>query len=704
MRQVLQDLRSGRIELAEVPCPRPGPNELLIRTTASVLSPGTERMLLEFGRAGWVGKARQQPERVRQVLEKVRTDGLAAAVRAVRSRLDQPLALGYSNCGFVVDRGRGVDGFAVGQRVASNGPHAELVVVPQTLCAPVPQGLSDEEAAFTVLGAVALQGIRLAQPGLGESVAVMGLGLIGQMAVQLLRAHGCRVLASDPDPRRLELASRFGAEVVDLSTGADQVEAAMRFSRCRGMDAVLITASTPSSDPVHQAAQMCRKRGRVVLVGVTGLELRRGDFYEKELTLQVSCSYGPGRYDPAYEEKGHDYPVGFVRWTARRNMEAVLDMLAEGRLQVGPLITHRFMLEEAERAYEAVVGQGHALGVLLEYPAGQAQAEAARRTVALQPPKVASGKGVAFIGAGGHATGILLPAFCASGARIRAVASRTGRSAAQAARRFGAEGATTDLEEIWGDPEVEAVVIATRHDTHAGLVLRALEAGKHVFVEKPLCMTREELDRIETTYRGLSCRGEAPVLMVGFNRRFAPVVGKMASLLKGLAGPKALIVTVNAGALPPEHWAHDPQVGGGRILGEACHYVDLLRHLVGHPIRLAQRFDLASPPGDSATLELLFADGSLGTVHYLTNGSKAFPKERVEAFAGGRVLQLENFRVLRGWGWPGFGRQRLWRQDKGHRGCVEAFLEAMEEQRMPIPFEEMLEVHRAVLDLARPEG
>lgn len=710
MKQILQDLKTGETELAEVPCPNAGPGRLLIGTSRSLISAGTERMLVEFGKAGWIEKARQQPDKVRMVLEKMKTDGLLPTVEAVFNRLDRPLPLGYCNVGVVIDSGQlavGSGQFKTGDRVVSNGAHAEVVSVPGNLCARVPEGVSDDEAAFTVVGAIALQGGRLVRPTLGEAVVVTGLGLIGLLAVQLLRAHGCRVLGLDYDEDRLALARQFGAEVVDLSAGEDPVAAAEVFSRGRGVDAVVITASTESNEPVHQAAQMCRKRGRIVLVGVTGLELSRADFYEKELTFQVSCSYGPGRYDPEYEDKGHDYPVGFVRWTEQRNFEAVLDMMADGRLDVGPLISHRFSIEEAARAYEVVSGGEASLGILLEYDgvsgqwavgSGQGRGDWAVSLTEGEGRKVdaAGGAVVAFLGAGNYATSVLIPAFKKAGGRLKAVVSNGGASGVHAGRKYGFEVAATDSAGVLADEEVNAVVIATRHDSHAGLACEALRAGKHVFVEKPLALREDELAEVEAAH------GKSDsLLMVGFNRRFAPQVRKMKTLLGAVAGPKALVMTVNAGKIPADHWTQDPEVGGGRIVGEACHFVDLLRFLTGSPIVEWRRVAMGSATGDTASLHLGFADGSIGTIHYLANGSKSFPKERLEVFAGGRVLQLDNFRRLRGFGWPGFRRMRLWRQDKGQRACARAFVEAVAEGgTAPIPFDEIMEVSRVTLALS----
>jgi predicted dehydrogenase/NADPH:quinone reductase-like Zn-dependent oxidoreductase len=700
MKQVLQDLRAGRTEVADVPCPAAGHGQLLIRSTRTLVSAGTERMLLEFGKAGWIEKARQQPDKVRAAFDKIKTDGLIPTLEAVSNKLEQPLPMGYCNVGEVVALGAGVQGFNVGDRVASNGRHAEIVAVSANLCGRVPAGVTDDAAAFTVLGAIALQGIRLAQPTLGEAVAVTGLGLIGLLTVQLLRANGCRVLAIDFDARRLDLAHRFGADVVDLAAGEDPVVAGQRFSRGRGMDAVLITAATSSHEPVQQAARMSRKRGRLVLVGVAGLELSRADFYEKELSFQVSCSYGPGRYDPVYEEKGFDYPVGFVRWTEQRNFEAVLDMLEGERLSVQPLITHRFPISQAAVAYEVVGGSEPSLGILLEYP-GSAKAVLATRSVHVAksahaaPSQPGEKPTVGLIGAGNYACAVLAPEFRATGARLRSVVSASGVSGLHAARKFGFEQATTDAEVVVGDPEVNVVVIATRHDSHASYVLQARARGKHVFVEKPLCLTLTQLDEIASAYST-----DSPLLMVGFNRRFAPHVVRMKRLLAATPSPKAFVVTVNAGAVPSTHWTQDASVGGGRLVGENCHFIDLLRGLAGHPI-IGHRTQAMGAAKDSATITLSFADGSIGTIHYLANGSKAFPKERVEVFVAGRVLQLDNFRVLRGFGWPGFRKMRLWRQDKGQRACVQAFVEAVRGGPSPIPLGEILEVTRVSIESAQ---
>jgi predicted dehydrogenase/threonine dehydrogenase-like Zn-dependent dehydrogenase len=704
MKQILQDPRRGLIEIADVPSPAAAAHGLLIRTTASMISAGTERMQVQFGSAGLLGKARQQPEKVKQVLEKVHTDGLFAAVDAVRSRLDQPVELGYCNVGVVLERGAKVAGFAVGDRVVSNGRHAEVVAVPSNLCARIPANVSDKHAAFTVLGAIGLQGTRLVRPSLGECVAVTGLGLIGLLCVQILRAHGCRVLGIDSDPSRVSLAKRFGASTVDLSKGEDPVSAASAFSGGRGLDAVLIAASTQSSVPVREAAQMCRKRGRIVLVGVTGLELSRADFYEKELTFQVSCSYGPGRYDRSYEEGGQDYPIGFVRWTAQRNFDAVLNLIASGALDLDSLTSHTFPFHRAGEAYELLSSSSPSLGILLEYPqtTERSEPQLIARSVQLPSAPTAPAPSIGFLGAGNYAGRVLIPAFARAGAQLNTIISSGGVSAWHHGRKHGFARASTDAKQVVDDPEIHAVVVATRHDSHARFVVSSLIAGKHVFVEKPLCLTLQELGDIE---HALAAHPQL-CLMVGFNRRFAPQVVRMKELIATVAGPKAIVITVNAGAIPPEHWTQSPEIGGGRVLGEACHFVDLLRYLSGTPIVrhsiVGMRSDsMARTPIDTATFTLEFENGSIGTVHYLANGHKGLAKERVEVFCGGRVLQLDNYRSLKGWGWKGFSRMGAWRQDKGAQQCVDTFVAAVRDGLpSPIPRSEIIEVSRASIELS----
>jgi predicted dehydrogenase/threonine dehydrogenase-like Zn-dependent dehydrogenase len=703
MKQILQDMAKGGTDIVEAPAPSVTRGTVLIDTKITLISAGTERSLVDFGKASMLDKARQQPEKVKMVLEKVKTDGLMTTVDAVKSKLAQPLPLGYCNVGIVNSAGVDAVDFNVGDRVVSNGPHADVVRVAKNLCAKIPDNVTDEEAVFTVVASIGLQGIRLVAPTLGESIVVTGVGLIGLLTVQLLRAQGCRVLAIDFDDAKLALAKQFGAEICNPGRGEDPVAAGLAFSRGKGVDAVIITASTKSNDPVTQAARMSRKRGRIVLVGVTGLELNRADFYEKELSFQVSCSYGPGRYDPNYEEGGQDYPMAFVRWTQQRNFEAILDMMSSGQLDVTPLITHRFEFELAADAYQVLSNDRTALGILLQYGSESLSRHSKTVTFNYVQNSLAAKAVVGFIGAGNYASRMLIPAFKAAGAKLHTIATSSGVSGVVHGKKAGFIQTTTDTDELLKDTNVNTIAIVTRHNSHARFVSQALEHGKHVFVEKPLAINYIELEDVKKRYEANAGKTH---LMVGFNRRFSPQVQKMKNLLGAVKQPKSFIMTMNAGAIPAEHWTQDNEVGGGRIIGEACHFIDLMRFLAGSEIVSVQArrmgdndFDIITE--DKAAITLGFADGSFGTIHYLANGAASFPKERVEVFVAGRVLQLDNFRKLIGFGWPGFSKMNLWRQDKGQNACAKAFLQAIEQGgATPIPAEEIFEVARVTIDAA----
>jgi predicted dehydrogenase/threonine dehydrogenase-like Zn-dependent dehydrogenase len=698
-------MKTGVTYIAVAPTPAISSQTLLINTKVSLISPGTERMLVNFGKASYLEKVRQQPEKVKMVLEKILTDGLMATIEAVQSKLVQPFSLGYCNVGVVAELGAGVNGFKVNDRVVSNGPHADMVKVSKNLCARIPDGVDDESASFVVVASIGLQGIRLAQPTLGESFVVTGVGLIGLLTVQLLRAQGCRVLAIDFDESKLTLARQFGAATCNLSIGEDPIAAGLALSRGLGVDGVIITASTMSSDPVTQAARMSRKRGRIVLVGVTGLELNRSDFYEKELSFQVSCSYGPGRYDPNYEEQGLDYPLGFVRWTQQRNFEAVLDMLESGRLDVKPLITQRFAFESASQAYDLLTQDKSGLGILLQHTSSFDERNI--RRVKLRPAAwfAAHRPILGFIGAGNYAARILIPAFKAAGAQFHTIVTSRGINSVIHGEKAGFAEATTDIEAMLTNPDINTAVIVTRHDTHARFVVQALQANKHIFVEKPLAIHHPELQEVQAAYYAAHECGKGPQLMVGFNRRFAPQVQKMKSLLQAVKDPKSFLMTVNAGAIPASHRTQDNNVGGGRIIGEACHFIDLMRFLAGSPIVSIQARRMGEAPSmlmveDKASITLGFEDGSFGTILYLANGAAGFPKERVEVFAAGRVVQLDNFRKLRGYGWTGFSKMNLWKQDKGQNACAATFLQAIENGTPAIPVEEIFEVARVTIEVA----
>ncbi|MGE0442308.1 MAG: bi-domain-containing oxidoreductase [Gemmatimonadales bacterium] len=693
-RQLLQNLKTGELLLQEVPRPSVPARHLLVATRTSLISAGTERMLVEFSRGNLLDKARSQPEKVAQVLDKIATDGLLPTLDAVRSKLGEPLPLGYCNAGVVIQTGPGVEGFAVGDRVATNGPHAEVVRVPQTLAARIPDGVSDEAASFTPLAAIALQGVRLAEPTLGETVVVVGLGLVGLLTVQLARASGCRVIGIDRDPGRLALAGEFGATAVD-GTATGVVEAVLGMTGGRGADAVLLTLASKDAEPMHQAAKMSRQRGRVILVGTVGLELSRDEFFKKELRFAVSCSYGPGRYDHRYEDDGIDYPLGFVRWTAQRNFEAVLALMGDRRLDPMPLVSHRFGFDEVRPAYDLIAGGGASLGVLLKYPeTDRAAGPGALPSTGLVSRTTAPGTGgLGVIGAGNFTRRTLLPALRRAGAQVAVIGSGQGASAAVAASQFGIPRVVGGGREVLAAKEVGTVFITTRHDAHAAMVLAALAAGKHVFVEKPLALSLDDVDRIET-----ALVESDRLLMVGFNRRFAPLAVEMREALRSRSGPASLVIQVNAGALPREHWTRQPLVGGGRIVGEACHFIDLARFLTGSPIVsldvTAGRDAGGGRVEDLAHLTLGFADGSVATVAYLPNGSRRFPKEWITASADGRTLVLENWRRLRRFG---SGRTPILPagQDKGHAAEMQAWLAATAAGGpAPIPAEELFEVSR----------
>ncbi len=685
MKQIVQHLKNGSIELAEVPRPIVTRGKVLIKTQLSLISVGTERMLVEFGRSGWLAKAQQQPDKVRQVLDKIKTDGLIATIEAVTAKLDEPMPLGYCNVGEIVEIGEGVTDLQIGDRVVSNGPHAEFVTVSQNLCVRIPDSVPDETAVFTVLGSIGLQGIRLAQPSLGETFVVTGLGLIGLLSVQILLANGCKVIGIDVNPQRVALARRFGAYAINVSK-EDPVAICAALTNGKGVDGVLITAATKSNEPIHQAAQMARKRGRIVLVGVTGLELNRADFYEKELSFQVSCSYGPGRYDENYEQKGQDYPVGYVRWTERRNFEAILDLMATNKLDVQPLISHVYPFQQAGEAYDTIMQKRDALGVILEYKP-KVQDESVRIEVKSAILKTAApAVNVGVIGVGNYAKLMLLPALKETGVNLSSVADIVPLDASYAARKFAFQTATSDYHTILADEDINTVFITTRHDLHARLVCEFLTAGKNVFVEKPLALNKEELRKVEEIYLKADSR-----LMVGYNRRFAPQVIRMKELLIDRSEPICINILVNAGYIPPEHWVHDPLVGGGRIIGEGCHFVDLIAFLCCSKVvqvsAIGVRGDYLR---DKVSINLRLADGSIGTIQYLANGNKQYPKETVQVFSSGRILELVNFRKLVGYGWKGFRKFNLWKQDKGHKAEIKAFITAIcTGQVAPISFEEM---------------
>lgn len=659
MKQIIQDIKHGGTILEEVPVPVVKAGHLLIRTTRSLVSLGTERMLVEFGQANLVDKARQQPDKVKQVLDKIKTDGLQPTLEAVFNKLGQPIPLGYCNVGVVEAVGRGVSGYAVGDRVASNGNHAEFVCVPKNLVAKIPDQVSDEEATFTVIGAIGLQGIRLLKPEYGETIVVVGLGLIGLIAAQILRSNGCRVVGIDFDEQKNELARRLGIIAINPALGENPIKYVEDLTRGVGADGVIITASSKGNDVIHEACLMSRKRGRIVLVGVVGLDMRRDDFYKKELSFQVSCSYGPGRYDEAYEQKGQDYPLPYVRWTEQRNFEAILYAISEGNLDVRSLITEEVDLANYLEIYGDMRKKG-SIASILKYPERSAVDRVVAVSVAERAPKTGQ---IGVIGAGNFTASTVLPHLKKAKAAVKYIASAQGLNAKVLASKHGVPYATSDYQELLRDEEIAMVIITTRHNLHARMVLEALRAGKNVFVEKPLCLKPEELEEIIDVYTSDACRA---TLSVGFNRRFSPFATKLKQLSG--SGPKNIVATMNAGVIPPEMWVHDLEIGGGRIIGEACHFIDLCSFLAGSDVVEVCMNALGPNPEehtDNASILLRYRNGSNAVVNYFANGSKAYAKERVEVFSQERVFVLDNWRKLKAYGVKGFSSMSK-SLDKGH--------------------------------------
>jgi predicted dehydrogenase/threonine dehydrogenase-like Zn-dependent dehydrogenase len=708
MKQIIQNLKNGETSLLEVPSPSISDGSLLINTSVSLISPGTEKMLVDFGKASYFSKAKQQPEKVKQVIEKAKIDGISATYEAVQSKLTQPIALGYCNVGEVVGIGKGVHDFKMGDRVVSNGNHAEVVSVSKNLCAHIPDNVSNEQASFVVLSSIGLQGVRLAKPTLGEKFVVIGLGAIGLMTVQVLLAHGCKVLAIDLQNDRLKIASKFGALTVNPNEGEDNLSKADIFSNHNGVDGVIITASTKNHDVISQAAKMCRQRGRIILVGVTGLNLSRDDFYKKEISFQVSCSYGPGRYDHNYEEAGQDYPIGFVRWTEKRNFEAILDLMSSKIIDAVPLISHRIEFEEAPVFYKNMANGEQGLGILLNYSNNFKKNQS--RTVSFQAKTPKINKThlpavIGFIGAGNYASRVLMPAFKKEGVELHTVVTSTGLSGSIHGKKHGFNYSSTDLESVMNNDLINTIVIATRHNSHSDLVCDALRAGKNVFVEKPLSITKSGLLSISKEYKNQVKSGmENSQLMVGFNRRFSVYTQKIKSLLSKVSEPKSFVMTMNAGYIPFDHWVQDVNSGGGRIIGETCHYIDLMRYLADSEIthvdaRGMGKQNITKYNYDNASITLGFADGSFGTINYLANGSSTYPKEKIEIFTSGKVLALDNFRILRGYGWKNFKVMKNWQQEKGQGNCVKSFLDSIASGEPAIAFDELFEIASTSIDI-----
>ncbi|MHB1105745.1 MAG: bi-domain-containing oxidoreductase [Lutibacter sp.] len=689
MKQIIQDLKKGDTILEEVPVPMVKPGSVLIKTTKTLVSLGTEKMLVEFGKANFIQKARQQPDKVKMVLDKIKTDGLKPTLDAVFNKLSQPLPLGYCNVGEVVAVGKGVTEFNIGDRVASNGNHAEYVLVPKNLVAKIPENVNDEEAVFTVIGSIGLQGIRLLYPTFGETIVVVGLGLIGLVTAELLKANGCNVIGFDFDAEKIKIAKGKGIIAINPGEGTDQVKFVETYTNGIGADGVVITASNKSNEIIAQSAKMCRKLGRVVLVGVIGLDISRADFYQKEISFQVSCSYGPGRYDDAYENKGIDYPIGYVRWTEKRNFEAVLNAMSKGVLDVKPLITERIPLIDYKKIY-GDMGHSKSIASILEYNVTEEPAS----TVAITPKSFEGKSGViGIIGAGNFTSATILPNLIKLNAFIKYIASSGGLSSTTMAKKYKVVNSTTNYKEILSDKEVDLVFITTKHNMHAPMVLETLRAGKSVFVEKPLALTKIELDEIIAEYDKQNVN-----VSVGYNRRFAPLAKKMKMLLGNDNTPINIIATMNAGFIPANVWVQDMEVGGGRIIGEACHYIDLCAYLSGSKVIAVCMNAMGTNPQentDNASILLKYENGTNAVINYFANGSKEYAKERVEVFSQERTLIMDNWRKLKTYGFKG-GSDSSSNQDKGHYNQFNELIEQQQKGGNPmIPFDEIVNTTKA---------
>ncbi len=698
MKQLLQNIKSGETQVADVPVPQPTNGSALVRTAASLVSAGTERMVVEFARQGLIGKAQSRPDLVRQVLNKAKREGFLSTLDAAKNRLDQPMALGYSSAGTIIEVTPGLKGFRAGDRVACAGGghavHAEFAAVPQNLMAKIPDNVDFESAAFTTIGAIAMQGFRLGEAQVGGRVAVIGLGLLGLLATGIAAAAGCQVLGIDLDPERVKLAKKMGAAVSVTRDLA--VEAAESFSQGKGVDVVLICADTQSNDPVELAGEIARDRAKIIAVGAVGLSIPRKIYYTKELDLIISRSYGPGRYDLDYEENGQDYPIGYVRWTENRNMTAFLDLVSQKRLDVSPLITHHIPIEEGKKAYILITGKETYLGVLLTYgdqplPTEKRFPNLAAPTVRVKPGDIMA---LGVLGAGNYALSTFLPVVKKTGMVAPVgIISASGVSAHHAAQKYGFGFAASDPDTLYNDPAINMLAILTRHDLHTDQILKAFEHGKNVYCEKPMAINMEQLDSITSALQ----KEDQPLLMLGFNRRFAPLAKHLKAFIDRRQEPLFAHYRVNANVLPADHWLLDPQVGGGRIIGEGCHFIDFLTFLVGdNPIEVTTQGlpDQGKYNEDNVVMNFKFPDGSLGVVSYLANGDKSFPKEHLEVFTGGRVAVLHDWRKLEMFekGKRSVKRHRF-QQNKGHQDAWGAFLDAVQEKKTPpIPYEQLIGV------------
>tara|TARA_Y100000746_G_C15458393_1_gene430287 strand:- start:199 stop:2331 length:2133 start_codon:yes stop_codon:yes gene_type:complete len=700
VKQVTQSLSNGNIEIVDLPIPEIDKNQLLIKTTCSLISGGTERMLINFGQSNILQKAKQHPDKLKDVLNKMVVDGPLTTLDAVSNKLEEPIPLGYSNVGEIIAKGDNVSEYKVGDRVVNNGPHAEYVVVNKNLCAKIPEEVIYDEAVFTIPASIGLQGIRLAEPTLGETFIIVGLGLIGLLTAQLLKANGCNVYGLDIDNEKIKIAKSLGIESFSSSNSQDSINWCKKISSNVGVDGVLITAATNSNNPIDIASQVCRKRGRIILIGTSGLKINREYFYKKELTFKVSCSYGPGRYDQSYEEEGLDYPLAFVRWTEKRNFEAVLSILKNKKVDFKSLITNRFKLSQAEKAYTYLYENSNYIGILFDYndlPLSKSKT--------IQINKNSNEKfnsaSVSVIGAGNYSKRIIMPHLSQSKASLQTITSRNGFDSTFLAKKYNFKESTTNTEKIWSDLDTNTVFILTRHNSHAEFIIKGLKYGKNVFVEKPICTTERELASISKAFKETRRKdGSGPILMVGFNRRFSKFSKLLKKELNNIKSPKSFIYTCNAGFLDKDHWTNNYKIGGGRLIGEACHFLDLIMYLADSRIAdlniLCTKDDKKCP--DTFSLNVKFNNGSIGNINYFSNGNKNYQKEKLDVFAGGRIYQIRNFLKLKTWGSSTLKTIRNFKQDKGQKDCINEFINAVKSSsESPISFEDIYEVQKWLL-------
>tara|TARA_Y100000768_G_scaffold302854_1_gene236751 strand:- start:11707 stop:13839 length:2133 start_codon:yes stop_codon:yes gene_type:complete len=705
MKQLIHSYSDGKIIAEELPVPQCDDNGVLIESICSLISSGTEKMLLDFGKSSVFGKIKKQPDRAKEVISKIKNDGIIPTIDAVNNKLNTTNQIGYCSVGRVIEIGKNIKDMSIGDRVISNGPHAEYVSVPRNLCAKIPENVTDDSAVFCVIGSIALQGVRLSNPTLGERYVVFGLGLVGQLCAQILRANGCKVLGIDNCKDKIEIARKSGIDTYHNKNNRDPISKSNEFSMGEGIDAVILSLSSNSPLPIKQAAKMCRKRGRIILIGDTNLELDRADFYEKEISFQVSCSYGPGRYDKDYEIRGNDYPIGFVRWTQNRNFEAILGLMSDNSIQTKYLLSKRFDFSSFNKAYDLLLNDNkNNLGILLDYK----KSKTPEKTIVFNPQnKQKTGKSkvrVSVIGTGNYSGRVLLPILNKLGVQLRSLANTGSVRGGYYAKKYNFRKLTTDSDSIFNEKNTNTVLVATRHNTHAKFVIKALSAGMHVFCEKPLAIELEDVLSIQKKFEEFNNTDNfAPIIMVGFNRRFSRFSIRARELIETVDQPIAINMTVNAGYVNQDSWVQDPKIGGGRIIGEACHFIDLARYLVNKKIT---HFSTSSMKKsifneDKAIINLEFEDGSIACIQYFANGHKSFMKERIEIFSDEKIIQINNFKNMKLWGWNNNKTIHFLNQDKGQKKCLSAFVNSIENGRSPpIPFEEILEVSKISIELA----